>query len=325
MYKNILDENVKNAGGLSNFVISLRKEIRFWKLAFVSLILLTLYLIFGANENSNEPLTTKQIKSLSKNIVGEIRVEGVIIDDIKRDRMLDEIYKSNHVKGLVVVINSGGGSATASEVLYSKIKKISEKIPTIAFIEGVGASGAYMTAVGANKIISINSGVIGSIGVVLPGYDLSVLAKNVGVSDFIVGTTKEKEAGMRVLGKPTEVEIADKRRLINAVFNVFKAIVIKERGFTAQEFEKVGNAKVFIGEEALNLKLIDALGTKDLAYQMINEKLKESGIKNLEVKEIEADQKVGQGFLSSMLSTFSKIISQIKQETNGHKIEAIMK
>jgi protease-4 len=323
MYKKLLDENIKNSGGINNFIFSLRKEIRFLKLILALLAVFVLYTLFDFSQNSLEPITTKQIPNLKKNIIAEIRIEDAIMPDLKREKMLDEIYKSKHIKGLLVVINSPGGDPASSEVIYSKLKKISSKMPVIAFVEGSGTSGSYMVAIGADKIIALRTSTIGSIGVISAGFNFTDLMKNLGISYYQYASSEYKGAGSPFL-KPTDLQNEYRKDLIMQIFNVFKAMVQEARGLSPSELNKVANAKVFLAEEALKLKLIDEIGTKDLAVEIISAKLEEENMKNLEVREV-IPEPYEKGFFDGFYSSVSKMLTKLQSRAESASIQAIVK
>ena len=323
MYKKLLDENIKNSGGVNNFIFSLRKEVRFLKVLISVLVIFILYTFYNFNEIS-EPVTTKQISSIKKDIIAEIRIEDAIFPDLNREKMFDEIYKSNHIKGLLVVINSPGGDPASSEVIYSKLRKISSKIPVIAFIEGYGASGSYMVAIGADKIVALRTSIIGSIGVISGGFNFTDLMKNLGIAYHQYASSEYKGAGSPFL-KPTDLQNEYRKDLIMQIFNVFKSMVQEARGLSPFELEKVANAKVSIAEEALKLKLIDEIGTKDLAIEIISKKLEENNIKNLEIKEVIPEPQEQKGFLEGLYMSALKVLTKLQANADSGNIQTIVK
>ena len=117
MYKKLLVESGKSSGFVS-LLSSIKRENRMWKFICFIAFVVVLILAIGAPMNSIDPITTKNISYISKDVIIEVRIEGAIMPDIEREKMFDEIYKSNKIKGMLVVVNSPGGAAGASEILY---------------------------------------------------------------------------------------------------------------------------------------------------------------------------------------------------------------
>jgi ClpP class serine protease len=108
-------------------------------------------------------------------------------------------------------------------------------------------------------------------------------------------------------------------------FNTFKNMVQEARGFSPIEIEKVANAKVFLAEESLKLKLIDAIGTKDLAIELISKRLEENNIKDLEVREVRPEPKRQQGFFDGIFTSAFKILTKIQANADIWNIQTILK
>lgn len=328
MYKKLLNKESKNFGGVNNFVVSLRKEVTFWKIAF---LFISIAIIFNYSKDktdkmnstpqnplskfakSDDIITTSQIKNLKESIIAEIKIEGVIMPDEKQEKLLDAISKSSNIKGLLVTINSPGGDPTASEVIYTKLKKISKKIPVISFIQGYGASGGYMVAIAGNKIISVQTGIIGSIGVIGSQFDYTELMKKLGINYIEYKTSPYKGAGTP-FKTPTELQKQYKQDLVNQIFEVFTGLVKKERKLTKTQMLKVSNAKVFVGANAISVKLIDAVGDKDFALEEIKKELKKQKVKNVEAIQVKhiAQEDLGQNNFLNIKSYLKNIAIQIK-------------
>ena len=197
-------------------------------------------------------------------------------------------------------------------------------MPVIAFVEGLGASGAYMIAIGADKIVALRNGLIGSIGVVGSRFNFTDLMKNLGISYDQYVSSDYKEAGVPFF-KSTGAQRQYLQDITMQYFNTFKNMVQEARGFSPIEIEKVANAKVFLAEESLKLKLIDAIGTKDLAIELISKRLEENNIKDLEVREVRPEPKRQQGFFDGIFTSAFKILTKIQANADIWNIQTILK
>ena len=101
--------------------------------------------------------------------IAVVEVHGVIGSVVKApvySRLFDSIAKSNRYRALLVDIDSPGGSASSSDVLYHSIKKVAEHNPVVASVQGMGASGGYYLACAASKVVALPTALVGSIGVI---------------------------------------------------------------------------------------------------------------------------------------------------------------
>jgi ClpP class serine protease len=147
--------------------------------------------------------------------------------------------------------------------------------------------------------------------------------KNLGISYYQYASSEYKGAGSPFL-KPTDLQNEYRKDLIMQIFNVFKAMVQEARGLSPSELNKVANAKVFLAEEALKLKLIDEIGTKDLAVEIISAKLEEENMKNLEVREV-IPEPYEKGFFDGFYSSVSKMLTKLQSRAESASIQAIVK
>jgi protease-4 len=330
MFKKLLDEDVKKIGGITGFVLSLRKEITMWKLVVLILCGFICFAFFTREINmlksnldsEEETITTKQIKSLKHNVVAKIRIEGAIEQNRSLEKLLDEIEKSKKIKALLVVINSPGGDPNASEIIYSKLLKIKKKMLVVAFIDGYGTSGSYMVAMAAHKIVAIETAIVGSIGVIGANFDFTELMKKLGIGYNQYVTSEYKGVGTPFV-KTTEIQKRYRQDIINQIYVVFRKMVKEARGLKEDEVLKVANAKVFIGKNAKDLKLIDEVGSEDVALEIINTKLKEEKLNDVPVQEIERDIPKNRGILgvsANLISFFSSIKDALSSSINDKLI-----
>ena len=110
-------------------------------LKFFLFFLLIFFLIFIINNSST-----------SKNFIGKIHLEGIINDKNELIKQLNDISKNKNIKGLLIIINSPGGTFVSSKEIFDALEKISMKIPTSAYMREMGTSGAYLASLGVKKI-----------------------------------------------------------------------------------------------------------------------------------------------------------------------------
>lgn len=187
---------------------------------------------------------------------------GSVIGDRTVVKMLDELAKDDDVAAVVLRIDSPGGSALASDVMWRAIKQLDAKKPVVASMGGVAASGGYYIAVGARKIFAQPSTITGSIGVFSGKFAISGLMEKVGVSTW----TSRRGALAGLLSSPepfTDLERAKLRERIVDFYSTFLAKVADGRGMTVEDVDAVAQGRVWTGAQALDIHLVDELGSLD--------------------------------------------------------------
>lgn len=188
---------------------------------------------------------------------------GSIADSHKISASLLAAFKDEKSKGVALLINSPGGTPTQSMIIYREILRLKEKFnkQIIAIGEDSMTSGAYLVAMGADKIYALPSSTVGSIGVILETMAYDKLAKQYGVESrvYTAGESKKRFDPF----SPEKPEDRDKAtQLLKEIHNQFIAIVEKGRGNKLIGDEKVlFSGDFWTGEQALRLGLIDAIGT----------------------------------------------------------------
>lgn len=248
---------------LSDNVIEKRRARR-WKIffRFTSLIILLCIMGLWFGRSALDTNVTGQ------NTVAIIPMDGVIgsgadIDGNEYVDILDDVYKNPNLKGVVIDMNSPGGSPVQAGIIYDAIRqkeKLYPSIPIIVVVEDMAASGGYYIASAANKIYANRASLVGSIGVISSGFDLSGLIKKFGVErrTFTAGRNKDfldPFVPMTKEGKEKWQAILDEthQQFIDAV----KA----GRGDRLKITNDVFSGMVFTGQQAQKIGLIDGLAS----------------------------------------------------------------
>lgn len=188
---------------------------------------------------------------------------GIIGNTVCKD--LEKLAKDDDVKAVVIRINSGGGSAYASEQMWHHIMKLKEKKPVVVSMGGLAASGGYYMGCGANWIVAEPTTLTGSIGIFGTFPDASgLLTEKLGVKFDEVKTNKHSTMSMLAMARPfTADEIALLQTYINRGYALFRQRVADGRKLKVEEVEKIAQGHVWLGEDALKIKLVDQLGSID--------------------------------------------------------------
>jgi protease-4 len=193
--------------------------------------------------------------------IAVLDVEGIIADDREFLEDLRRFRDDPSIKGYVVNINSPGGVVAPSQSIYQELRRIRDEdgVPVIASIGGVGASGGYYIALGADSIFALPGSITGSIGVIREIPDASELMAKVGVRMQTVMSAEHKDVGspFRPLG---EGDRAILDSLVLDVYGQFVDVVAEERRLERTEVERVADGRILSGRQALESRLIDRLG-----------------------------------------------------------------
>jgi protease IV len=195
--------------------------------------------------------------------IARINIEGLIRSNQDRVEALERLENSR-AAAVVVHINSPGGTTAGSEQLYDALTRLKAKKPLVVVVEGLAASGGYITAIAADHIVARQSSLVGSIGVLFQIPNFSELMKTVGVKVEEVKSSPLKAAPNGF--EPTSPEArAALESLVKDSYAWFRGLVKERRGMDDALLEKVSDGRVFTGRQAIDLKLVDELGDEKAA------------------------------------------------------------
>ena len=183
-------------------------------------------------------------------------------------RVLKALERKNRIRGVLLDISSGGGADIPSQDFYLAVKRLNAAKPVVASIGSVGASGAYMAALGSRKIFAYPESIVGSIGVVYPHVAVKQLLDKVGVHLEMLHEGRHKDAyqGFRDL---TDEERTKLQAVIADSYRGFVETVARERGRSVEQILPLATGEFWSGRKALELGLIDALGDREAALQYL--------------------------------------------------------
>lgn len=203
--------------------------------------------------------------------------QGHTIDAQKVCKDLEKLMNDDDIKAVVLRINTGGGSAYASEQIWHSMKQLKAKKPVVVSMGGMAASGGYYISCIGSYIYAEPTTLTGSIGIFGLFPDASqLLTEKLGVKFEEVKTNKFSTFG--TISRPiTEEEMSYLNKYIERGYNLFRSRVAEGRKMSVEEVEKIAQGHVWLGQDALKIKLVDALGGLDEAIKKAAElaKLKE--------------------------------------------------
>jgi protease-4 len=182
-------------------------------------------------------------------------------------KSIRKIKNDDKIKAVVLRINSPGGSALASEVMYHELEQLNKVKPIIVSMGNYAASGGYYLSCAGDSIFADQNTLTGSIGVVGVMFNMGEFYKNkLGITTDVVKTAEH--ADFPNLTRPmSEFEHNWIQGFLDTTYILFKSRVAKARNLTMQEVEELAQGHVYSGKAALNLKLIDGLGNVDRALK----------------------------------------------------------
>lgn len=209
---------------------------------------------------------------------------------------LNDLADDDNVKAVVMRINSGGGSAYASEQIWRAVTLLNKKKPVVVSMGDYAASGAYYIAMGSRYIVAQPNTVTGSIGVFGTLTDKSeLMTKKLGIKYDEVKTNKYAALGAAGTARPFSAEeLALIQANVNRNYNLFRQRVADGRKLTTAQVEKIAQGRVWIGTDAQGIKLVDALGGLDDAVEKAAELAKLADYHTTELPK-------GEGFATQLL------------------------
>jgi protease-4 len=215
--------------------------------------------------------------------VARIRIEGTITEDDRLLELLDKVGKSASVKGVVLTVDSPGGTTAGGEAIYEAVRKLAGEKPVVAQVGTLAASAGYMIASAADHIVARQSSIVGSIGVLFQYPDVTGLMDKVGVK--LEGV---KSAPLKAEPSPfnptTEEERTMIRNLVMDSYDWFVGLVETRRGLTHEQALALADGSIYTGRQGLKNKLVDEVGGVEAARAWLATKNVPAGLDLVEWK-----------------------------------------
>ena len=196
---------------------------------------------------------------LGREYLAAVRVEGFIGDTGKLLAWIERLTRDKSVKGVLLRVNSPGGSAAASHELYDALKRLAAKKPVYASMGSVAASGGLMVALAAQRVLATPSTITGSIGVKMEIPQVQGLMEKLGLHRESITSGKYKDAGT-----PFRPMTEDERKylatIIDDMHKSFVTLVAEARKLPAEKVQAIADGRILTGARALELGLVDGLG-----------------------------------------------------------------
>ena len=244
----------------------------------------------------------------NENSIYRITLDSIILNGMFEEEKIQKIIDNDNIKGVVIKCNSAGGDIVESEKMYNWLRKIAIKKPTIVSIEGVCASGAYLISLASDYIISYNTSIVGSIGVIVEAYEITEMAKKMGINLTIYKSSTLK-SGLNPLEKISpDVDMVVSQQ-INDIYDYFLNIFIERRKIKLSDAQEIANGQTYTGRQSLDFGLIDKIGGTDEIKEYFKLNNIDYDSLNIVDYDIRKDEYSRYGFFGKASKVLSQIIS----------------
>lgn len=206
--------------------------------------------------------------------VAVVKIEGPIYESLDTLKELEELREDDDVKAVVVRIDSPGGAVAPSQELFEQLKKLRANKKIVVSMGTLAASGGYYIACAADKIVASAGTITGSIGVIIEGFGLQDLLRKVEVENRVIKSGLYKDAG-NPFRRMEEFEREYLQGISDNLYQQFLTAVSENRKIPMEKMRELAQGKVYSGQSALEVGLVDALGN---IYDAIALAKKEAGL-----------------------------------------------
>ena len=191
--------------------------------------------------------------------IAKVSIDNIITQDSFRYEKLEELSQNKNTKAVIVFINSPGGTVVGGETLYKSIKSIAQQKPIISVMGEVATSAAYMASLGSNYIFAQEGTITGSVGVLVLSSEFTELAKKIGISTEVI-KSGDLKASPSPLEKMTPKAREQMEKIVQEISKNFINLVKKERKLDNNKTQLISDGRIFTGQSALQIGLIDSIG-----------------------------------------------------------------
>jgi protease-4 len=205
-----------------------------------------------------------------KRQIARVTIQGMITDDRAQVRMLQRLGEAKHVRGVILFVNSPGGTTTGGEALFEAIRELAAKKPVVAQFGTVATSAAYIAGLAADHIVARGNTITGSVGVIFQWAEVSELMAKLGVkmNEVKSGPLKANPSPFQPLdeaGRRTAEEMVRESQ------RWFVGLVADRRKIATDAVPGLEQGRVYSGRDAIRHKLVDTLGGEKEARRWLEE------------------------------------------------------
>jgi protease-4 len=276
----------------------LRRRLSLWRGLAIGGIVLALFAIAAGNNLSAE---------LGGDQIARVAFEGTILENRDQLKLLKKVGEAGNVKAVLVFINSPGGTTTGGEALFGALREVAKTKPVVAQFGTVAASAGYMIGLGADHIVSRANTITGSVGVLIQWPEVSQMLDKIGVR-----VNEVKSGPLKAVPSPFQpLDTAGQQvtqSMIDEGFRWFLTLVEQRRKIKSNQIPGLAQGRVYTGREALDLKLVDAIGGEEEAVEWLQKTHKID--KSLKVVDWKPESASSFGVLGSVSSLLGALFDQ---------------
>lgn len=271
---------------------ALKKKLFYWRV--IGIILLILIILTTSHKDKASQFTVPG--GIRMPYIARIKIDGTITYNLDKLKKLAAIKNNENIKAIILHINSPGGTMVGSESIYTELEKIKSKIPIVAVLGDVAASGGYMVALAADRILSYTGTLTGSIGVIMQSAEATNLLEKIGIKPITIKSSKFKASPNVTEVLDPEVE-AKVQKSIMSCYDIFVNLLKKNRGDLITDLRLATNGSLFTGIEAKEIGLVDDFGSEEEALKWLKDE------KNIELEVLDYTMEE-EKFLKNILDEF---------------------
>ena len=242
----------------------MRRKLTYWRVVAVLVAIVAIVVVAAALRGRGGVGLTGPVSAQ----IARISVRGLIRGDLERVEALDRLAKSRAARAVIVHIDSPGGTTAGAEQLHTALRQLAARKPVAIVVDGMAASGGYIAAMTGDHIVAQGNSIVGSIGVLFQYPKVGELLNNLGVKVEEIKSSPLK--AVPNLFEPTTPEAREAiRSLVMDSYGWFRGMVRERRGLDGAALDKVADGRVFTGRQALDLKLVDAIGYEQTAVDWL--------------------------------------------------------
>ena len=236
------------------------------------IIVLVVIFVFGSIVNFFKGGKGDNISRVNQEAVLVLDLKGVLIDKPKFLKHLRQYSRMPKIRGVLIRLDSPGGSVALSQEIYQEFKRIREAFrkPVVVSVGSTMASGALYAAVAASHILVQSGTLVGSIGVIFPLVNMERLYEWAKIEPYSIKTGEFKDSGTRFRPMTAKERILF-QDLVNELLSQFKSAIIEGRKMRPEDLEPYMDARVFTGETAVSAGFADTIGTFSDAIEVVGE------------------------------------------------------
>ena len=240
----------------------MRRKLTFWRVLAIAIAIAALVAVAAV----------LRLPATGGSAIARVSISGLIRTDQDRVEALQRLEKSR-APAVIVHLNSPGGTTSGSEQLYDSLMRLRVHKPVVVVVDGLAASGGYITAIAADHIVAQETSLVGSIGVIFQYPNVADLLEKLGIKVEEIKSSPLKAApnGFEPTSPEARAAIA---ALVSDSYAWFRGLVKTRRSLDDADLERVADGRVFTGRQGISLKLVDELGDERTALEWLSKEKK---------------------------------------------------